>query len=165
MRTPRWSFPGLVLILVLILITSLPITAQDDDPPTIQGEVVQVHQNVRTRNGGAFDELTVRTRQGEQMRLRLGAAGECPGCVQAGDTIRARVMAGGPTDGALNVRQMKVRNSGQSYRFRNDSGDLLQTRERARSRTMKTSGTCTRRGAGEHGGGHRGGGHHGGGRH
>ena len=41
--------------------------------------------------GGEYDRLTIRTRQGEEMRLHLGEGGACDGCFQVGDRVRARL--------------------------------------------------------------------------
>jgi hypothetical protein len=160
MKISKRIVPVLAMMLLIPAVTG----AGDDDASTIQGEVAQVHENVRTRNGGEFDELTVRTRQGEQMRLRLGRAGGCPDCVRAGDRVRARVMANGPDDGALDVREMKVRRTGETHRFRDESGGLVQTHQRSRTRTGSAAGSCPRNGSGTGAGGHGGGGHRGGGR-
>ena len=117
---------------VLTFSATLPITAGPDEA-TVKGEVVQVQQRVRTENDGSVDQLEVRTRQGQELRLQMGKADSCPGCVQVGDQIRARVRTG--SDGqASQVRSMKVRRDGsmRSYRFQNGELALNQTRLRAR---------------------------------
>lgn len=128
--------------LLLIVVTTLPSTASQSET-TIKGEVVQVQQQIRTENDGAFDQLRVRTRQGQEMRLQLGKAGNCPGCVQVGDQIRARVRSG--ADGqAAQVQSMKVRREGSMYSYRFQNGELAQNPARMRARDGSGAGRSNR---------------------
>ena len=63
---------------------------------TVKGEVIQVQQSIRTQSSGEIDQIRIRTRQGEEMSLRLGKRGSCNGCLQVGDRIRVRVRTKGP---------------------------------------------------------------------
>jgi hypothetical protein len=117
-------------MLLAALLATLPVWAQASIEK-VQGEVIQVQQQQQTRNQGEFDQIMIRTRQGEELRLRLGAAGQCGDCVRVGDQIRARVMAGsGGQPGQ--VQSMKVRRNGELFAYQNQAGQLLQTRQRLR---------------------------------
>jgi hypothetical protein len=168
-----------LLVLTTVSLIVLPsVTSAEEDGTQVKGEVVQVQKQVRTQNGGEYDQLTIRTRQGEQMRLRLHLPDDCDGCVQNGDRVRVRLMDGEAQDGGQMVREMKVRRTGATYQFQgegsgaNGNGERMSaqsrsggdaangTGERARARTRtgsaNGSGTCTRtRSAGS--GGQRGG--------
>jgi len=114
-------------------------TAASQDETTVKGEVVQVQQRVRTANDGEFDQLKIRTRQGQEMQLQMGKAGSCPGCAEVGDQIRARVRTG--ADGQMSqVQSMKVRRDGSmnSYRFQN--GELAQNQTRMRAQDGSGAG-------------------------
>jgi len=123
----------------LLAALGVPPVVADDAPAKVEGEVIQVVQ--RTENAGDLDTLRIRTRQGEEMRLVLGAAGSTAGSVQAGDRIRARLSNGGPTEQGYCVQSMKVRRTGQTLRYRNASGDVLQTQVRSRDRDRDRDGT------------------------
>ena len=118
----------------------VPPVVADDVPAKVEGEVIQVLQ--RTGNAGDLDTLRIRTRQGEEMRLVLGAAGSAAG-LQAGDQIRARLSNGGPTEQGYRVQSMQVRRTGQTLQYRNVSGDVLQTQLRSRDRDRYRDGTGT----------------------
>lgn len=143
-------------IVVIVALVAVLIGSSAAYAAKVKGEIVQVGQQVQTQNGGTYDVVTVRTRQGEQVQLRLGPAGSCNGCVRQGDRIQAKVRAGG-AEGAQ-VRQMKVRRNGEmvSYGLRRGqlsrtrggngsgtrgagNGDRLQDRDRDRLR----DGSCT----------------------
>ena len=133
----------LVIITTLwILSATFPALANQDET-TVKGEVIQVQQRVRTANDGEFDQLRVRTQQGEEMQLRMGKAESCPGCVQVGDQIRARVR-GGAEGQAAQVQSMKVRRDGamRSYRFQN--GELAQGQSRMQARDGSGAGKNNR---------------------
>jgi len=133
-------------VLAIALVLGLaPATFADD----VEGQVVQVQERVRTENGGELQQITVRTRQGTEMQLRLGAAGSCPDCVRVGDQIRARTMAGAQAGQAQEVRRMRVERTRSEYGFRRRSGDLLASpvpgngagdRDRDRTRARDGSG-------------------------
>jgi hypothetical protein len=156
MKRRTWLVSGAIAIFLL----SLNVTAGTDDYSSpIQGEVVQVGNRTQTRNGGEFQELTLRTRQGEEMRLRLERPENCNGCVRAGDRVRVRLMDGDPREGAYTVREMKVRRTGATLRFDGrggrSGGDTVRAETRTRSGAGSATGSCARsRSAG--GGGRRG---------
>lgn len=97
---------------------------------TIQGYVIKVEQQVSTQNDGQFDQLRIRTRQGEEMQLKLGQAGSCQGCVQVGDRIRAQVMMGG--NGEAQIQSMQVRRNREMYGYHLEAGTLVRTRSQLR---------------------------------
>jgi len=119
----------------------VPPVVADDAPAKVEGEVIQVQQ--RTGNAGDLDTLRIRTRQGEEMQLVLGAAGSTAGSVQAGDRIRARLSNGGPTEQGYRVQSMQVRRTGETLRYRSASGDVLQVRSRDHDRYRDGTGTGT----------------------
>ena len=96
----------------------------------VKGEVIKVEQHVRTRNGGEYDRLTIRTRQGEELRLRLGGVGACDGCFQEGDRIRARIRIGEGPDADCQVRFMKLRRQGRMLAFREEGGRMVRVQDR-----------------------------------
>jgi hypothetical protein len=173
-RTAMRPKAALTFTLVLGLsMASVPAGARQDET-TVKGEVIQVQQRARTENDGELDHLRIRTRQGEEMRLQLGKAGTCEGCVQAGDQIKARVRQG--TDGApAKVQSMQVRRQGALYSYRYQNGELVQNQARPRAQdgsgvgnhnAMRQrqqihtagSGSCAGGGAGNRGSGVGGGG-------
>jgi hypothetical protein len=121
-----------------------PWVIAEDTAAKVQGEVVQVMQRVRTENAGALDALMIRTRQGENMRLLLGEPGSCPGCVQVGDRVRVRLAAGGPSDDGYRVQTMRIRRTGEAFRFRDGTGALVQTRSRNLERHRSGAAVQTR---------------------
>ena len=127
-----------VATLLIVLGTTLPVVAARDET-TVKGEVVQVQQRLRTANDGEVDQLRVRTRQGEELRLQLGRAGSCPGCVQVGDQIRARVRTGADGQPAQ-VQSMKVRRNRAMYGYCLESGDLIRQQDRTRARDGSGAG-------------------------
>lgn len=104
----------------------------------VEGEVVQVMEQTRAGELGNLDAVMVRTRKGEQVRLLLGEAGSCVGCVQVGDRVRVRLMKNGVTADGYQVRAMKVQRTGETTRFRNTAGELM--RLQARDRTQDGTG-------------------------
>ena len=124
--------------ILVIYSAALPAAASQDET-TVKGEVIQVQQRVRTTNDGEFDHLRIRTRQGEEMQLQLGKAGSCPGCVEVGDQVRARVRGAG--QGQIGqVQSMKVRRNGSMYNYRVQNGELSQGQGRLRARDGSGSG-------------------------
>lgn len=114
------------------------ILATTGDSVRVQGEVTEIRQQAMDEEGAPFDEITIRTRERAGMRLRLGRAGEADPPCQVGDRVRARLMKGGAVEGAYQVRTMWNEDTGQRARFRDGSGDLLQSRDRRRAR----DGSC-----------------------
>lgn len=145
------------------LILTAPAWAQESYK-RVQGEVIQVQQQQQTQNRDEFDHLTIRTRQGEEMRLRLGQAGQCTDCVQVGDQIRARVMQGAGGQ-AGQIQSMKVRRNGDLRAYKNQGGQMVGTQQRLRDGSgaghqrgnNQGTGNGNCRGDGQ-GGGNRGGG-------
>jgi len=133
MRSTTLRATGAVAVCALL---ALPALRAD----TCEGQVVQVQERVRTENGGEQHQITVRTREGEQLRFQLGAAGSCDGCVQVGDQVRVRTMsrsqAGqaeqGPQGGQAQVaRQLAVNRTDRVYTFRNRAGEAIPPRVRS----------------------------------
>jgi hypothetical protein len=96
----------------------------------VRGEVVEVRRAAQAGNPGELDQLTIRTRSGETRRLLLGEPGSCPASLAAGDQVRARVMAADGAKQSQRVRSMQVRRTGESFRFRNKSGEMVRTQNR-----------------------------------
>jgi hypothetical protein len=125
----------------------------------VEGEVIQIQlqQETRTLNQGEFNELRIRTREGQELRLRLGA-GPCDRCPRVGERVRARLMRQmEPGDEFCEVRAFRNQTTRERFRLRDRSGNLVQTRSRARLGEGKGPGSqkgAARRG----GGGRRGGG-------
>jgi hypothetical protein len=148
---------GIALALLALLAPTL-LAAKGSS--RVEGQVVEVREQVRVDGAEASDELTIRTRQGEELRLRVGAAGTCTDCVRAGDRVRVRLMAGPDPGGAFQVRTMKVRRTGATYRYCNRSGEPLGVQERWRHRQegatgSQQSGARQGQAAGRRGGGGR----------
>ncbi len=95
-----------------------------------EGQVVQVQERVHTENRGELQQITVRTRDGEELRFHLGASGSCPDCVAVGDQVRLRTASKSAVDGALQVRRMAVERSNQMHTFSNRSGELVAVQSR-----------------------------------
>ena len=151
-RLPVW-------IVILMVAGAITAIAADGEPVDVKGEVVQLQlqQRQQLQAAGEFDHVMIQARNGEQMRVRLGAAGSTAGMVVEGDQVRLRLMAGGPVDGAYQARTMRVRRTGETCEFRNEAGEMLQTRIRTRTRLQDGTGTGamtrTRSGQGSGGGG------------
>lgn len=96
-----------------------------------QGQVVQVQERVETQNGGERQQITVRTREGEELRFHLGAPGSCADCIAVGDEVRVRTTARASSDGALQARQMRVERSNQEYTFCKRTGELVPVQSRS----------------------------------
>ena len=143
---------ALMTAILLLAFCLIPAMAQEGEPTDVKGEVVQVQiqQRQQTGNHGEFDHLMIQTREGAQMRVRLGEGGSCEGMVAEGDQVRLRLMAGGPVDGAFQARNMKVRRTGESYQFRNEAGDLVRVRTRTRSQDGTGDGIQVRPRSGSH---------------
>lgn len=177
----RFSAIGALAFLAVALLATPAVAGKQKEYSKVKGEVIKVEQQVKTANGGEFDRLTIRTRQGEEMQLHLGRDGACDGCFQQGDRIRARVQSADGTGSGYQVQSMKVRRGGEMYGYVNAGGQLVQERggrgtgggngDRVRDRIHEPgSGDCPGCGAGQRGGagqrtgsGSRGGGGRGGG--
>jgi hypothetical protein len=145
-------------ILAMVLCSTAAM-AIDDQPPAIQGRVVEL------TDAQGFDHLTILTPRGEMMRFRLGEAGTSRSLLLDGDQVRICPVDGTPVDGARLARGIKVRRTGAWYSYRNRAGDMNQQWVRTRARDGSCGGTpgagCP--GGGGAAGGSRGGGGHGGG--
>jgi hypothetical protein len=126
----------------LLIVLGAPCMEADDAPAKIEGEVVQIMQ--QTGNAGELDTLTIRTRQGQSIHLALGEAGSSEGRVQVGDRVSARLSQGEPTEQGYPVQSMKVRRTGETLQYRDESGQMLQTRTRARLHAQDGTGPATR---------------------
>ena len=158
----RFLASGALVLLVSALVAT-PASA-GGRYSKVKGHVIKVEQRVNTANGGEYDRLTIRTRQGEEMQLHLGQGGACDGCFQEGDRIRARVGAADGSGGPREVRSMKVRRGGEMHGYVHANGTMVRERSgpgggggggvRLRSRTHEPgSGSCAGRGTGQRGGG------------
>lgn len=128
-----------------------PATPSGTTPTSIQGQVLEVREQAQMQGGTHCTEMLVRTQQGDQMRVRLGEAGTCPGCVMQGDQVRLNLMSGGPVDGAYQAQSMKVRRTGNNYMIRNQQGDLIHTRDQMQLRDGTGAGDMNRHGSGHDG--------------
>ena len=146
-----------VLIALTCLIPAVPARAEPSYQK-VKGEVIQVQQQQQTQNQDEFDHLMIRTRQGEEMRLRLGAAGQCDGCVQVGDQIRARVRQGSSGQ-AGQIDSMKVKRNGEMFAYKNQGGQMVGVQKRLRDGSGAGHQRGNNQGAGNgncRGGGNRG---------
>ena len=108
----------------------------------VKGHVIQVEERVRTANGGELDRLTIRTRNGEELRLNLGQGGACEGCYQVGDRIRAKVHAGDGSGAGLGVRSAKVKRAGEMRGYVNAGGKMVPSRSPAAARAAAPEGAA-----------------------
>ena len=158
----------MTLMILAALYSTLALFARENTQK-VRGEVIQLQQQQQTQNQDDFDHLMIRTRQGEEMRLRLGQAGQCADCVRVGDQIRARVMQGAGNQ-AGQIQSMKVKRNGQMYGYKNEGGQRVGTQQRLRDGSgaghqrgnNKGTGNGNCQGGGQRGG-NRGGGRGGGG--
>lgn len=120
----------MALMILAALYSTLALSAQENTQK-VRGEVIQLQQQQQTQNQDQFDHLMIRTRQGEEMRLRLGQAGQCADCVRVGDQIRARVMqkSGGQ---AAQIQSMKVKRNGSMTSYKNQGGQMVGIQQRLR---------------------------------
>ncbi len=114
------------LICLTVSLTAAPASAKKKYSK-VKGHVVKVEQQLKTANGGVYDRLTIRTRNGEQMQLNLGQGGACEGCFQAGDQIRARVNAADGSGGAQTVQSAQVRRNGEKVGYTNSNGKMMKS--------------------------------------
>jgi len=144
-------------ITVMLAISALLLigAAAAEDAVATKGKVVKIERGVSVPDQGEFDRLTIRTQNGETERLLMGRTGSCPDCVQVGDRVRAQVMAGDGSGTGQKMQSMKVRRTGQTTDFRNESGELLRTRTRNADGTGAgtTAGSANGRGGGRNDGG------------
>ena len=123
------THPKILFLATLSLVTALPAVSAQKAETTVKGEVIQVQQKVRTENGGEFDQIRIRTRQGEEMNLRVGNGGSCNGCAQVGDRIRARVRTEG-TGQIGQVQQMRLQRGGHRYGYQLHNGGMVSNQQR-----------------------------------
>ncbi len=120
----------------------------------VEGHVIQVQlqQQVATHNRAEFNELTIRTREGQELRLRLGR-GPCAICPEVGDRVRARLMRQiEPSEGPpiCDVRKLRNLTRHEQFRVRDRSGHLVTTRHHTR---LRDGSHGRRQGGGERKGG------------
>jgi hypothetical protein len=118
---------GIILAALMLLMVSQPARA-DKGFKKIKGEVVKVEQQVQAANGGVYDRLTIRTRQGEQLQLKLN--GGCDGCYQVGDQVRAKVQGGFGPEAERQVKTMQVRRNGQMLSLGESGGKTVRRQGR-----------------------------------
>lgn len=117
----------------------------------VKGEVIKVEQHVRTENGGEYDRLTIRTRQGEEMQLHLGEGGACEGCFQEGDRVRARLLAGAGPEAECRIQHMKVRRAGEMFILHQQDGHMVRVHDGAGRAAGRQGRSQTGRGGHGHG--------------
>jgi len=142
----------IVLVALLILVAASVVTAQasprGEEPRTVAGQVLEVRQSTATAGQGAITEIKVRTRRHQEAWLRLGPVSEYGNKYQAGDRIRARVMAGGKENGQT-VRSIWNLRTNERTQVRTGEGALIQQRDgdgdqiRQRDRDHLQDGTGT----------------------
>lgn len=106
-------------------------------PATVEGEVTAVQERGMAGTERRYTEIALRTRQREEVRLRLGPAERTPPC-KTGDRVRVRLMGGAAVEGAWQARAMWNQQTGQRFRFREANGDPVRARIRERAR----DGSC-----------------------
>ena len=130
-----------LLTLVAVSAATAQASPRGEDSRSVNGQVVEVRQSTATGGMGTITEIKVRTRRHQETWLRLGPVSEYGNRYQAGDQIRARVMAGGKDDAGTvrsiwNLRtneRMQVRNGeGALVQQRDGAGDQLRQRDRDR---------------------------------
>jgi len=130
-----------LLTLVAVSAATAQASPRGEDSRSVNGQVVEVRQSTATGGMGTITEIKVRTRRHQETWLRLGPVSEYGNRYQAGDLIRARVMAGGKDDAGTvrsiwNLRtneRMQVRNGeGALVQQRDGAGDQLRQRDRDR---------------------------------
>lgn len=129
-----------VALLALGALAVLASAQAGERPGVIVGEVVEVHENAVTSDGRSWDEVTVVDEEMQRIRLRLGPAGSAPGACQVGDTIRVRLMAQEPQEGAYLARNMRNRRTRTMTQYRDAEGELVQTRSQVRQQAR--DGSC-----------------------
>lgn len=129
-RRPEMTRTTLIAKIVLpgLLVVTMPALVNAEE---VEGWVISIQE--RTRSGGDLEELRIRNRSGEEMRLELGRPGSCGDCVREGDRIRARLTRGDGIGEARQVRRLEVERTRTRYTFRDRSGNLTPTRVRVRS--------------------------------
>jgi len=137
MRTQRSSMAILISLLAFVAAISTHVSAGQAD---VRGEVVQIRRAEQVGNHGELDQLTIRTRTGETRRLLLGEPGSCPASLETGDQVRVRTMAGDGGSEGQRVRAMYVGRTGESFKFRNKSGEMVRTQTRLRDGSSAASG-------------------------
>jgi hypothetical protein len=113
--------------------------AGSENPGAIEGEVIAVQRQTRTQNGGETREITVRTREQQEVKLRLGPAGDGAPQYRKGDQIRAQIQTGrttqtGQGDGAYQVRTMTNLRTGRQETFGEGEATAVQQQTRQRNR-------------------------------
>jgi len=95
----------------------------------VKGHVIKVEQQTRTGNDGESTQLTIRTRNGDQMRLNLGDG--CQGCVKVGDQVQARLQGKQGPNGVGQAQSIKVRRGGEMFSLHNNgSGNMIRQQGR-----------------------------------
>ena len=97
----RKTLAAVLTISLVAMLAAAPASAKRA-AQTVKGHVIKVEQHVRTQNGGEYDRLTIRTRQGEEMRLHLGEGAElgyCSFCEGVGEGVGVEVDDHGPAPG------------------------------------------------------------------
>jgi hypothetical protein len=125
-----------ISVMVLAWVVSPALLAEDGpvEGGKVKGEVVQVRQATRLGSEGEFTEVKVRTRNQQEMWLRLGPSEEHAGEFQIGDRVRARFTGGRDGEPAM-VRSIHNYRTGQRLELRDTDGSMLRQQDRRRDGT------------------------------
>ena len=143
-------FDATVILAIAALVASPALARRH----FVEGEVIEVRlqQETQTRNRAELNELTIRTRERQELRLLLGD-GPCAGCPQVGDRIRVRLMRQiGPDDELCEVRALRNLTRRERLKVRDGSGNLVRTRDRVRLGERGRAGRTQGSGNGRRGG-------------
>lgn len=91
----------------------------------VTGSLVRVEQQVRAEDGTDLGWLTVRTRHGEEVRLRLVGLGDCSDCFRVGDRVRAHLRQGTEGQQGRTIHRMQLRRDGRIYDFTFDGNKMV----------------------------------------
>ncbi len=142
MKQERWIL-GAVFLTILSAATAGAATAAQERG-TLAGEIMEVRQSVRTENEGAFDEIRVRTREGQDTWVRLGPANRSQERWQVGDRVRARFVGGAANGQAVDAVSARNYRTGTTERIRSGDGTRLRLQTRDRLQDGSGSGTQAR---------------------
>ena len=127
MQGVRWMSAAAILFLLGAtgLFAGEPVAGDG----AIKGEVIAIRQSEATQNQGSLTEIQVRTREQQEVWLRLGPAEGTAERFQVGDPIRARLNDGGQ-GAAIPVRDIKNYRTGETLKLRDRDGALRRDRDR-----------------------------------
>ncbi len=115
-----------ILMLMVVMALAIPAFAASEEarkPYELTGEVVAVKAAVA--NAGELPMLQIRTQERTMVMLQLGPADDAAANFQAGDQIRARVMASQGKAGVVEAIQIQNKNTNKMLRVRTEDGKLI----------------------------------------